>query len=79
MDAKLQSLADGMPGVIELRSTESSGARINVDMGEIRSARSGVCVAAVDPELGSVVASITFGDGPDVETWRLDRVVGISH
>jgi hypothetical protein len=77
LDTRLQSVAHNnrtLPGIIELRSAASSGARITMDMGEIRSATAGVCVAAVDPELGSVVASITFGDGPDVETWRLDRV-----
>ena len=30
---------------------------------------------AIDPGIGSVIETVTFGEGPDVETWRRYRVV----
>ncbi|HSV14935.1 MAG TPA: hypothetical protein VLI90_11810 [Tepidisphaeraceae bacterium] len=77
LPAKLPALVKPASALIALVSLESSasGAKINLDYGDIRTSDHGVCVAAVDPELGSAIDMATFTDAPDVETWRLDRVV----
>jgi hypothetical protein len=77
LEAKLPSLVQGGGALMALLSLQSakSAARITVDYGDLCASDHGVCVAVVDPELGSVIDKVTFTDAPDVETWRLDRVV----
>ncbi|HWE98065.1 MAG TPA: hypothetical protein VG269_29235 [Tepidisphaeraceae bacterium] len=46
-----------------------------VDYGEFVRITRGIAVCAIDPGIGSVIETVTFGEGPDVETWRRYRVV----
>lgn len=68
-----------MIGTIALRSgrpENGTAARITVDAGDFCATNRGVCVAAIDPEMGTVVDAVTFDNGvSDVLVWQLDRVV----
>jgi hypothetical protein len=46
-----------------------------VDYGEFVRITRGIAVCVIDPGIGSVIETVTFGEGPDVETWRRYRVV----
>jgi hypothetical protein len=63
---------DGIPCIISLQS--SPAAKITVDDREFLSSSTGICVVAIDPEMGIVLNSAIF-NGPDIETWRIYRVV----
>jgi hypothetical protein len=77
LDAKMTSLVKGeavMPAEIRLRSS-AGGASINVDAGPFCSSADGVCAAAIDPQLGTVVDTISLpASATEVEKWRVDRI-----
>jgi hypothetical protein len=70
-DRLLQS--DSIPCVVSLQTSPIG--KITVDEREFLSSSAGVCVVAIDPEMGIVLDKAIFGGGPDIETWRLYRVV----
>ncbi|MGD0461495.1 MAG: hypothetical protein ABSB74_03300 [Tepidisphaeraceae bacterium] len=67
---RLQSNA--IPCVVSIHTVPQ--AQIVVDDREFVSSPAGVCVVAIDPEMGIVVGSAIFAGGANLETWRLYRV-----
>jgi hypothetical protein len=70
---------NSIPCIVSLQT--SPIARITVDDREFLSSPTGICIVAIDPEMGIVLDEAIFSDKPDIETWRLYRVVPqtISH
>lgn len=64
--------SNSMPCIISIQT--SPEAKITVDDREFVSSPTGVCVLAIDPEMGIVVGKAIFPPGGNVETWRLYRV-----
>jgi hypothetical protein len=77
LDVNMTSLVKGesvMPAEIRLHSS-AGGASINVDAGPFCSSAEGVCAAAIDPQLGTVVDTISLpAAATEVEKWRVDRI-----
>ncbi len=63
--------SNSIPCIISLQT--SPEAKITVDDREFLSSPTGVCVLAIDPEMGIVLGKAIF-TGPNIETWRLYRV-----
>lgn len=80
-DLSLQQLTRNhqvLPAFVNSRAAmERAGGRVelSVDGRPCVAANARVGVAVIDPEMGALVDSAVFGDGSDVEIWRMDRVV----
>jgi hypothetical protein len=48
---------------------------IRVDYRIFLIAKHGISVTAMDPGTGTMIETVTFGEGPDLETWRRYSVV----
>jgi hypothetical protein len=76
---ELMPIGDRIPTYMEIESTGQSAAgsfvRMNVDYLDVGKINSGCFAVAIDPELGAVVDTATFGSGPDFQTWHLNRVL----
>jgi hypothetical protein len=49
-------------------------AKIWVDWGEVLTSTRGISVSVIDPGIGAVIETVTFGEGPELQTWRRFRV-----
>jgi len=62
---------DSIPCVVSLHTAPQ--AQITVDDREFLSSPTGICVLAIDPEMGIVLGKAIFTSSPSIETWRLYR------
>jgi hypothetical protein len=76
---QLFHLPSMVPTQVDLNawSSDAGGplAIIRVDYRIFLIAKHGISVTAMDPETGSIIETVTFGEGPDLETWRRYSVV----
>ncbi|MDB5293505.1 MAG: hypothetical protein JWL69_4746 [Phycisphaerales bacterium] len=68
-----------IPTHIEVHALARDGggpsATIEVDYNIVANAAQGISVSVIDPGIGAVIETVTFGEGPDLETWRRYSVV----
>jgi hypothetical protein len=89
LDASRARVADDLPRLfqqpsmfachVEVEACANDGgvpsAKIRVNWGDFLKGGKGISISVIDPEIASVIETVTFEGGPDLQTWRLFRVV----